>query len=480
MKKFLNTAYKREQTWHNAVFFGVVTVCLILCFVPAGNIESGYKYPMENVYTQYDQYALQFNAFLNGHTELDANPDERLEQLENPYDPAQRSGINYLWDIAYYNGSYYSYFGIAPILTVYYPIFILTGTIASKALVCLILGMTAVIFIALAYREVIFRFCREPNLLLSCAGLIAVMTASGVYVGILYSDTYYIAVLSALACSSAFIYLGFRAIRTPRLLPRAFLLVAAAIALTLTVWSRPTVTIMCLMILPLFIDFAAKIRKDTLKEGIVTIASFVLPLLIGAGAVMTYNAMRFSSPFDFGANWQLTVNYISKNKFDLALFFPALGSFFLQAPEPQKNFPFITWSLCRFAPFDDSVRYIYHEKTVGAFAFGLPIASLLAPVTVDFSKDKVKAATFLTVPLLSVFVAFTDYCLAGVNFRYLIDFLPILSAVSAALCLGLHEKATGKLRRAITVACLLLFGASVVMCLGVLSAGTSQAMLSMI
>lgn len=469
MKKFLDTVYKRERTWHNAAFFGTVMICLILCFVTAGNVGKGYEYPLKNVYMQYDQYALQFNAFLNGHIELDAAPDERLAELENPYDKAQRSGIYYLWDVAYYNGNYYSYFGIAPILTVYYPVYLLTGTIAPKALVCLLLGLAAIIFLALAYREIIFRFCGEPNLLLTCAGFVAVAAASGVYVGILYADTYYIAVLSALACSSAFLYFGFRAMRTWRLVPRALLLVAAAVALTLTVWSRPTVALMCLMILPLFIGFAAKIRKDTLKDGLLTIASFVLPLALGAAAVMIYNGLRFSSPFDFGANWQLTLNDISNNKVDISLFFPALGSFFLQMPVHQNKFPFVTWSYHKFATVADSVRYIYHAKTVGAFAFGLPLASLLAPTAVDFGKDKVKAATFITVPLLSVLVAFLDYCLAGVNFRYTLDFLPMLSVISAAICLGLQKEATGKPKRAFTVACLLLFGASVIMCFGVMS-----------
>lgn len=474
MKKFLDTVYKKERTCHNAVFFGTVIICLVLCFVTAGDVGKGYEYPLKNVYTQYDQYALQFNAFLNGHIELDATPDERLAELENPYDKAQRSGIYYLWDVAYYNGNYYSYFGIAPILTVYYPVYFLTGTIAPKSLVCLLLGLAAIIFLALAYREIIFRFCGEPNLLLTCAGFVAVAAASGVCVGILYSDTYYIAVLSALACSSAFLYFGFRAMRTGCLVPRALLLAAAAVALTLTVWSRPTVALMCLMILPLFIGFAAKIRKDTLKDGLLTIASFVLPLALGAAAVMIYNGLRFSSPFDFGANWQLTLNDISNNKVDISLFFPALGSFFLQMPAYRSRFPFVTWSYYRFAPFGDSVRYIYHANTVGAFAFGLPLASLLAPTAVDFGKDKVKAATFITVPLLSVLVAFLDYCLAGVNFRYTLDFLPMLSVISAAICLGLHKEATGKPKRAFTVICLLLFGASVIMCLGMLSGGAHR------
>ena len=469
MKKFLGTVYDRRCVWHNAVFFSVVIAALILCVVVEGGVDDNLEYPLKNVFLQNDQYAVQFSAFLGGQTALEAVPDRALAELENPYDPEQREGISHLYDIAYYNGRYYSYFGIAPIFLVYYPVYFLTGTIASRTLVCLILGFLSVIFVALAYREMVFRFCDGPSLLLTAAGLVGVTAASGVYVALLYSDTYYIPVLSVLACSSAFIYLGFRAMRTQKLVPRAVFLVAAALALTLTVWSRPSVVVMCLMILPLFVGFAVKIRRDTLREGLITIASFVLPLALGAAAVMAYNAARFSSPFDFGTRWQFTVSDISQNKVDLALFIPSLCSFFIQAPDNQKEFPFVIWSHFRFVPFDNSVRYFYNSRSVGAFAFGLPLASLLAPTAADFKRDWVKSATFIAVPLLAVTVAFFDYCIGGVNFRYLLDFLPILSTTSAVLCLGLHEKATGRVRASLALASLLLFGMSVVMCLGVMS-----------
>lgn len=47
---------------------------------------------------------------------LDAAPE--LAELDNVYDNSERnaSGISYAWDRAYYNGHYYSYFGITPVL----------------------------------------------------------------------------------------------------------------------------------------------------------------------------------------------------------------------------------------------------------------------------------------------------------------------------------------------------------------------------
>ena len=44
--------------------------------------------------------------------------DPRLSEMENPYDPQARKelGIYYHWDHAFYNGKYYMYFGIVPVV----------------------------------------------------------------------------------------------------------------------------------------------------------------------------------------------------------------------------------------------------------------------------------------------------------------------------------------------------------------------------
>ena len=54
-------------------------------------------------------------------------------QLENPYDALNRDSdlINrdedYLWDAAYYNGKFYVYFGILPVLVIFLPFYLITG-----------------------------------------------------------------------------------------------------------------------------------------------------------------------------------------------------------------------------------------------------------------------------------------------------------------------------------------------------------------
>ena len=76
-----------------------------------------------------NQYELLAESFLDGRLYIEYGDEEELLTLNNPYDPEERrdSGVAYHWDHAFYNGRYYMYFGVAPVLFVFLPYRILTG-----------------------------------------------------------------------------------------------------------------------------------------------------------------------------------------------------------------------------------------------------------------------------------------------------------------------------------------------------------------
>lgn len=67
------------------------------------------------------------NAFEKGHVYLDREVNEKLTGLDNPYDWSQRTKEigSYPWDHLY-EGKYYSYYGIAPLL-IFIPYHLATG-----------------------------------------------------------------------------------------------------------------------------------------------------------------------------------------------------------------------------------------------------------------------------------------------------------------------------------------------------------------
>ncbi len=447
IKSIACAPFRAKSLYHNILFVLVVLLLISACFTNIGKETELYDYEVGGKVPA-DIYVRQFDAWKKGQIELDLPVDSRLEELANPYDPSERSNskAKYYWDYAFFEGKYYSYFGIAPILTVHAPIHAVTGKLPNIPLACLILAIAAVVTTALAYREIVLRFSKEPSLWLFLLGLAGVVAASGVYLGVLCSDMYYVVVLSAQVFSMAFVALAVRAMKTEKLWLRMTLLLLAAIALTLTVWSRPTVALMCVAVFPLFIEFIFKIRKDTLKDGLLTVGSFALPLMAGAAAVMWYNAARFGSPLDFGAKYQLTVSDVSLNTIDFKYLFSSFFSYFICPMWQTEAYPYLGMQKIKVLP--DGARYFYFDKYCGAFAYGLPLGILAYPRLAMIEKQKgerdiAKTAVVAITALLALGIAFSDFCIGGVNMRYVYDILVILTMISAAVLLNLTEKSDG-------------------------------------
>ena len=76
-----------------------------------------------------NQYELLADSFLKGKLYLDYDVDEKLINMDNPYDPEERikNGVSFHWDHAFYKGKYYVYFGVAPTILTFIPYKVITG-----------------------------------------------------------------------------------------------------------------------------------------------------------------------------------------------------------------------------------------------------------------------------------------------------------------------------------------------------------------
>ncbi len=75
------------------------------------------------------QYGALAHNLLNGRLDLQRDPPAAMAEMQNPYDTAARQSAapDALWDVAYYQGRYYVYFGIVPCLLFQLPFELLTG-----------------------------------------------------------------------------------------------------------------------------------------------------------------------------------------------------------------------------------------------------------------------------------------------------------------------------------------------------------------
>ena len=140
-------AHREEFNWDSrlqrAVFaFAMALLILFSFFLCTVSIEKEWlhEYPLKGSVDDYGCYPQMFDAFQKGQLNIDTDYDlSILEKLENPYDTAERreaTGEKYgvIWDRAFYDGKLYSYFGIAPVIFLYYPAYFLTGHVLSDAL----------------------------------------------------------------------------------------------------------------------------------------------------------------------------------------------------------------------------------------------------------------------------------------------------------------------------------------------------------
>lgn len=388
-----------------------------------------------------DPYAQTLDAWQKGQLHLDLPVDEALAALENPYDVSARAAVNadVQWDRAYYQGRYYSYFGVAPVLFVYYPVYLLTGNLPSLELAACIFAVAASVCLFGLIMSLVKRYCKKVKLLLLLCGLAAAEAASGLFFCVNFSDMYYLAFAAGICFLYLFLWLGFAAVKVEKTLQRCLLLAGCGAAVVCTVISRPNMALYALLLVPPFLTL---IRRRTLspKEKAAAVSAFFVPLCIGAAGVMAYNAARFSSPFDFGTAYQLTVSDTSANTVRLSAFPAMLASYFCNPAGIGAEFPFLRLNI---PTFPNAGQYVYADAGFGILMFPCiaAAAALLLPVIRRSTAGMEKWFVYRGAFVLVLAVAFLDFCLGGYNLRYQCDVLPVLAVFSVMVLLETARRA---------------------------------------
>lgn len=453
-----------------------IAVLLMLCigamlFVcPVGNARL-YDYDPAAGVDTYDPYAQTFDAWQHGQLHLRIDPDPVLLELENPYDRSAReaAGAEEEWDKAFYNGKYYSYFGIAPVIFVYYPIFLCTGKLPNTEFTAAVFSVSGMIFLFLLLLTLVRKYCRRVNFLLLLLGLTCAAAVSGLFLCSHYADRYYVANAAGITFLYLFLWLGLEASLAENHRVRCLFLAGCGIAVTAAVLSRPTCALYAVLLLPVFLPLLRRSDLDK-RRRLTAVTSFALPLFIGAAVTMAYNAARFSSPLDFGSTYQLTISNTAANRVQLGELPAAMVQYFLHPLEFGGQFPFIRMDTVEFA---QNGRYVYVTEGFGALCFWCIPAALLLLCFLKISREE-KQFCMLGYAA-AVLTAFLDHCMGGYNTRYLCDILPVLAVCSVLLLLQ-GAQSLRKHRAAFRAAVLLFLQAPLLLTAVFLSLGENSSM----
>lgn len=428
--KLYNKNYDHANINHRLLIICTIVVLLLFStFVSTFNRAFTVEYPTKDDKYAYGNYVLQLEAFVKGQIHLDIEKPPRFDELENPYSPSERREHNidtkWIWDKAYYNDHFYSYFGVVPVILVYLPTYLLTGRVATDPFCCYLFSMLAIICSSLFLRELVLRYLKKANILLMCLGM-ATISFAGMILPMQASANFYtVAVSSALGTISAFFIFAFRGAREKITFKRCIYFFLAGTFLALTVGCRPNVSLYGAIALPAL--FAVLMEKETtLKSKIFMVSTFATPIIAIVGGLLYYNALRFSGPLDFGSNYQITLAEVSKYELRLSYIFETFFHYFIQPFGIHDWFPFVGLSKMSLGTY---TGYCYTGENIGAFSFfsNITILSSLR----NRKKLGTEGTYFVSTSLIFIaLIAWIDMCLAGSHVRYVSDILLVVTILA--------------------------------------------------
>lgn len=391
------------------------------------------------------QYELLAESLAHGHVALEVQPDPKLVALDNPYDLDARtaSGANYIWDCAYYNGHYYVYFGVVPVLLFYLPVYLLTGHHMDTATACLAVGLAFLLGIALLLRAVIRRWFPRASAAMYLIGLIAGAFLGGMPGLVGRPDIYELAI----ACAAMFTVWGFAAwIAASRpCAHRRWLLAFGGLCLALVAGCRPQVVLFSVLILPLFGREYLLEKRLLTKRGALDFACAMAPFAAVAAGLMAYNAARFGSPFEFGANFNLTSLDMTGRALQPGRILQAVWNYLFAAPGYTPVFPFLQAQL----------QTAFHGFTAGDALYGglytarpLLLMVLGALVCQKELKQKKLGGVLACWLGAALVILSIDVLMTDMNLRYAADFAtPLVLASLAVILQGEEVLRTGRRAR---------------------------------
>ena len=422
----------------------LVVLVVVQCVVVLALVLSNSHYVS---LTQTPSYENQFQyqklavALTQGHLYLNDVPSDALQAMANPYDTQARAaqGVPYLWDHAYFHGKYYVYFGILPCLVFYVPWLLVTHTGFPTWLgiaICDCIYAAGLMYLLSAV-------CRRwfPRTSIGVLVVLDVMlfVAGG---GIILARTpsmYFMPEAMSLALVSW--GLGLWVSGTSRGYIERGKIVLGALLIALTMASRPQMVLSAVFGLVLFWPFLRDSKGDrgARRDVMGAFKVAMVPFVLVAVAVLAYNAARFGSPFDFGANYNLTTNDMTHRGFHLDRIPFGLYAYLFQPPVFGSQFPFL-----RQAYLDPAYQGItIYEPMFGGYFFLYPMALAVLGIVIGRVRAQLKEQRLLPLFVALVCVAFAlcifDLQGAGILMRYVCDFGLFFALAGAIVFLALLQ-----------------------------------------
>ncbi len=436
--------YDRNNRWQKIWFAAFICFAFIFNFLVSYSIYGFKDNELAPKWIKMYSHHMT-DAFLKGQLHLDIEVPKALIEAEKPYDSKYREQYGMLvnWnekkldnhensllgDHTYYDGKYYSYFGIAPVVMLFAPYKLITGHYLPGTLGTFLFASLATILLLLLWKQIAQSYLNKIPYFFFLTGGAVLYASSFIPIVLVENRFHTIAQFSALA----FVIFGMLCLLpTKQQLPfyRIFL---GCLCFALAVACRPSAIFWSLIIPVVLWDK----RKEILN--IKGLSAIIIPFVVVGSILAWYNYARFGSFFDFGSSYMITManqmafpslmNPVGKLHIVIKAFLFVL----FNPPSIDVTFPFVNHKISAVQMSKSS--FMYNKETIiGVFCF--PIMWFL------FFIDKVKilrnfifAALFISLLSILIFAL-----IGGIVFRYSMDFSWILGLCSLICTFCLFER----------------------------------------
>lgn len=388
----------------------------------------------------YDQYNQLVSALEIPSYALEKLPDKSLLSAHRPYDISYRNRLNvqYEWDAVFYNGRYYVYFGIVPVVTLLLPWKQLTGAFMPLDFAAFLFASLGVLGLYGLYSRVVQRAFPRIPFLLYLAGFMMMICASGLSWCLRRVLPYELAILSGFCFAVWGVFLCWLAFENrERRLIFPLLLFGSGACTALAVGCRPTQLFVSLAVAAVpFCFFTARHEWFTRRNWI-CLAAFAIPYVLVGLALMNYNYQRFGSVFEFGIHYQLTIpnHSVSEPELGPGGWLLSLLHYLFASVTLDWQFPFIHMANIDI-PYDG---LLYQSGSIiGMFAFPLFSWLMLIPRFAGLIRKK------RVLPLVISFLGSGALILGfaipfSVSYRYTVDFIWLFGLVAVLVIFACWE-----------------------------------------
>lgn len=333
----------RKNPWSENIILAIVCTLVIVIF--AWSSEPGFL-ELASPRAEDSYYNLLVQGFRAGQLNVMRDPPPELARLANPYDPNLNAAYvsesdHFCYEMSYFKGKLYLYFGVTPALVLFWPYAVLTGNYLphTGAVVIFFAGgfLAAAGLVYLVWRK----YFPGTSVWVAVCGLLALGLATGILETLSSCDVYEV----AKSCGVMFSMLAlggiWRALHAPGK-PVLWMLLAS-LAYGMAVGSRPSLLFGAIILLiPAARALFAPTRRNSLMHAGCLLAAAAGPItLIGLG-LMLYNVRRFSNPLEFGWHYQLTsFQNVDARQFSVDYLWFNFRFYFLEPMRWGSHFPYL-------------------------------------------------------------------------------------------------------------------------------------------